>query len=185
MNRRNLLALLSRGLQACVAGAVAVPGLNYIFAGLRPSRAGARAFQRVARLQDLRSGQPLQVTIVGRKQDGWSVAEGQVLGRVWLIRGGDGNDADIHALTTVCPHMGCQIQLHSSKGNFLCPCHRAAFAMTGDPLRASETGERNHAPRAMDALECRVARDEDSGESWIEVKYEKFEPGLTKKLARA
>jgi quinol---cytochrome c reductase iron-sulfur subunit, bacillus type len=184
MNRRNMLAWLSRALQTCVAGAVVIPGLRYILPGLRTSRSGAGTFQRVARLQDLRPGQPLQVTIVGRKQDGWSVADSQVLGRVWLIRDADGNDSKIKAFTTVCPHMGCQIQLHPKGAGFVCPCHRATFGMAGSPLPASQTGERNHAPRAMDALECHVVRNDASGESWIEVKYEKFEPGLTKKVAR-
>lgn len=182
MNRRNLLAWLSRGLQASLAGAVAIPGLRYVVAGLRPSQSETATYQRVARLQDLRPGQPLRVAIVGRKQDGWSVADSQVLGRVWLVR--DGNDSDVKAFTSICPHMGCQIQLHHTEASFVCPCHRATFGMAGNPLPASQTGERNHAPRAMDALECKVVHDDASGEPWIEVKYETFEPGPTKKIAR-
>ena len=182
MNRRNLLAWLSRGLQASLASAVAIPGLRYIVAGLRPSQSEVGTYQRVARLQDLRPGQPLRGTIVGRKRDGWSVADGQVLGRVWLVR--DGDHSEVKAFTTICPHMGCQIQLHPTETGFICPCHRATFGMAGDPLPESRTGERNHAPRAMDALECQVVHDDVSQESWIEVKYETFESGPTKKVAR-
>jgi Rieske Fe-S protein len=80
--------------------------------------------------------------------------------------------------------MGCQIQLHPTETGFICPCHRATFGTAGDPLPESRTGERNHAPRAMDALECQVVHDDASQESSIEVKYETFEPGPTKRVAR-
>ena len=182
MNRRRLLVWLSRSLQACIAGAIAIPGLRYVLAGVHPTRSVASTHQRVARLQDLRPGHPLLVAIVGRKQDGWLLAESQVIGRAWLVRG-EGPDAQVQAFTSVCPHMGCQIQLHPKDTNFLCPCHRAAFGFEGERLTASQTGERNHAPRGMDALDCRIVKDEASGESWVEVRYEKFKPGLTQKIA--
>ncbi len=183
MNRRSLLAWLSTGLQACIAGAVAIPGVQYILGGLRPSRASQATHQRVARLADLRTGQPLQVVITGRKQDGWTLSDSEVVGRVWLVRS-DAAQPQVQAFNSLCPHMGCQIQLHAQSASFICPCHRAAFGKDGERLVASSTGERNHAPRGMDALECRIVQDEASGEAWVEVKYEKFEPGLTHKVAR-
>jgi Rieske Fe-S protein len=184
MNRRTLLAWLSYGMQACIAAAIAIPGMQYVLAGLRPGRKSQATHQRVARLADLRVGQPLQVAVMGRKQDGWTLADSQVVGRVWLVRS-DGPEPQVQAFTSVCPHMGCQIQLNAQATNFICPCHRAAFGRSGEPLPASQTGERNHAPRAMDSLDCQIVQDETSGESWVEVKYEKFEPGLTRKVVRA
>lgn len=183
MNRRSLLVGASRAMQACVAGAIAIPGVRYICSSLRPSRSAAATHQRVARLQDLRVGQPLQVAITGRKQDAWSLAETQVIGRVWLVRQ-DGAEPQVLAFNTICPHMGCQIQMHPKEKRFLCPCHRATFGLKGEKLADSHRSERNHAPRDMDSLDCRIVRDETSGESWVEVKYERFESGLTRKTAR-
>lgn len=182
MNRRRLLIWTSRALQACIASTIAIPGIRYIFASLRPSTTGASTHQRVARLQDLRVGQPLQVAVTGRKQDGWFLTASQVLGRVWLVRGEA--EGTVQAFTSVCPHMGCQIQIHPQGASFICPCHRAAFGLAGEPLPEKRTGERNHAPRGMDALDCRVVMDAESGDSWVEVKYDKFEPGLTQKVVR-
>lgn len=184
MNRRSLLAWLSFGLQACIAAAIAIPGVQYILAGLRPGRASQATHQRVARLADLRPGNPLQVAITGRKQDGWTLADSQVVGRVWLVRN-DAAEPQVQAFNALCPHMGCQIQLNSQSTSFICPCHRAAFGKDGERLAASSTGERNHAPRGMDSLDCRIVQDDTSGEAWVEVKYERFEPGLTRKVARA
>jgi Rieske Fe-S protein len=183
MNRRSLLVGASRALQACIAGAIAIPGVRYICSSLRSSKSPVTTHQRVARLQDLRIGQPLQVAITGRKQDGWSLAEMQVIGRIWLVRQ-EGKEPQVEAFNTICPHMGCQIQVHPKEIRFLCPCHRATFGLQGEKLADSDSSERNHAPRDMDALDCRIVQDESSGESWVEVKYERFESGLTKKIAR-
>lgn len=184
MNRRTLLSWLSYGLQACIAGAIAVPGVQYILAGLRPARRKQSAHQRVARLSDLRTDQPLQVAIMGKKQDGWTTAESQVVGRVWLVRS-EGPQPQVQAFTSLCPHMGCQVAWHAHTSNFVCPCHRAAFGKSGEPVPVGESGERNHAPRGLDALDCQIVRDDATGESWVEVQYEKFEPGLTHRVARA
>jgi menaquinol-cytochrome c reductase iron-sulfur subunit len=181
MNRRDLFAYVSRTLQACSASAIAIPGVRYLCASLRPSHSRDSTHQRLARLKDLQVGRPLQVAITGRKQDGWLLAESQVIGRVWLVRD-QADDTNVQAFTNLCPHMGCQIQLHPEGKSFICPCHRAAFGLAGERLPENHTGERNHAPREMDSLDCRVVHDDASGESWVEVKYEKFEPGLTKKV---
>jgi hypothetical protein len=37
----------------------------------------------------------------------------------------------------------------------------------------------------MDSLECRLVRDEGDDEWWVEVNYEQFEQGLTKKVCKA
>lgn len=186
MQRREALQWISRGLQAVTASVVAIPGMQYILGGLHPSKAAAATHQRVARLQDLRPGQPLQTAVVGRKQDGWTLQDSQVVGRVWLVRkdSGAGQPPQVQAFTSLCPHMGCQIQLHAKGTNFVCPCHRAAFGLDGAPKQAEHSGERSHAPRGMDDLDCRVVQDEASGELWVEVKYEKFETGLTRKVTR-
>src|SRR5690242_18253191 len=133
MNRRTLLAWLNRALQACIAAVVVVPGAQYIIAGLRPARNSKSTHQRVARLKDLPAGQPLQVAIMGRKQDAWTTSDSQVIGRVWLVRS-DSAEPVVQAFNSLCPHMGCQIQLAPQAASFVCPCHRAAFGKGGQRI---------------------------------------------------
>ena len=154
---------------------------------LLPSRGqnlrARRVVQRVARLVDLRPGRPLLVSITSRKQDAWTEYPLQVIGRVWLVRDSKA-EAHVRAFTAVCPHLGCTIQCGSDGRSFVCPCHRATFDSEGRRLRSSTPGQENHAPRDMDALACRVVRDEKTDEAWVEVTWEEFVPGLRRKVTK-
>lgn len=45
-----------------------------------------------------------------------------------------GTPDDFIALSSVCPHLGCQVHWQASQDRFFCPCHNGAFSSTGDPL---------------------------------------------------
>ena len=45
---------------------------------------------------------------------------------------GDGADAFI-ALSSVCPHLGCQVHWEPQNDRFFCPCHNGAFDAQGHP----------------------------------------------------
>lgn len=189
MKRREVLKWISRGLGTATAAVVAAPGVRYIL-GTQQAEGAESTFQRVARLSELRPGATVPASILGQRRDGWMVEPNQVIGRVWLTRRdqsdaeGDPSTADVVAFTSVCPHMGCQVQLDEKRGHFVCPCHRAAFGLDGKRRRDPD-GAANHAPRGMDNLDCRVVQDEQTEEWWVEVKYEKFEPGLTGRVPKA
>ncbi|NQV26029.1 MAG: ubiquinol-cytochrome c reductase iron-sulfur subunit [Rhodopirellula sp.] len=48
--------------------------------------------------------------------------------------GNDGVEADFVALSSVCPHLGCQVHWESNNSRFFCPCHNGAFNKVGEPL---------------------------------------------------
>jgi nitrite reductase/ring-hydroxylating ferredoxin subunit len=54
---------------------------------------------------------------------------GKVEGVV-VNRGG----GDFLALSAVCTHLGCILQLDQAAGRLDCPCHRAAFGLAGEVL---------------------------------------------------
>lgn len=185
MQRRNFLTWVSRSLGTCAAALVAVPGVQHIRSMLRPDPAATSMRRRLVRWKDLRPGEPALFPIVGERRDAWHVQPQEVIGRVWLVRREEGEAPGancVTAFTSLCPHMGCQVRKQGKGEGFVCPCHRAAFALNGQPT--AQGSEKNHAPRGLDELTCEVVRDE-AGESWVEVEYERFETGLTHKVARA
>jgi menaquinol-cytochrome c reductase iron-sulfur subunit len=113
------------------------------------------------------------------------------VGRVWLVRSGDATEASdagqvaVQAFNSVCPHMGCQIQAQVSNRGFVCPCHRASFGSDGSRQVDSRSGDQNHAPRDMDSLVCRIVQDPETGDAWVEVKFEKFQLGLESRVVRS
>lgn len=188
MNRRRMLQWLSGMIATACSAVVAVPGVAYVFATVRRREASGATVRRVTPLDVLRPGQPVAMAISGSRQDAWTLYPEELIGRVWLVRKTDEKtpaaESQVEAFTTVCPHLGCEVQENAGGKGFYCPCHKAKFDTSGARVSSKQLGKHNPAPRGLDSLECRVVQDEQSGEWWVEVKYEKFEYGLTKKIAK-
>lgn len=62
--------------------------------------------------------------------------------RVAITRRGDG-EADFIALSSTCPHLGCQVHWEANNDRYFCPCHNGAFDAEGRPTegppKADET----------------------------------------------
>jgi len=51
---------------------------------------------------------------------------------------------DFIALSSTCPHLGCQVHWEAKEGRFLCPCHQGVFdrdgnAIAGPPAAAGQS----------------------------------------------
>jgi len=72
----------------------------------------------------------------------WLAPAGQ---KIVITRLGDaGSDADFIALSSVCPHLGCQVHWESQNNRFFCPCHNGAFdargkSISGPPYDAGQS----------------------------------------------
>src|SRR5262245_45368901 len=113
MQRRNFLIWVSRSLAALVGALVAVPGIEHIRNTLRAGASAPNTRRRVVRWKDLRPGEPAQFPIIGERRDAWHVQPREVIGRVWLVRrqeAGTPEASGVTAFTSLCPHMGCQVQ---------------------------------------------------------------------------
>lgn len=137
MNRRSLLKWTSRIIGWTCALVVAIPGVSFITAPLRRRSSSGAITQRVAKLKNLRVGEPTQVAITGSRQDAWVHYDEEVVGRAWIVRETDDAVAPeatrVKAFSSVCPHLGCAVQFNAERG-FNCPCHKAFFELTGQPV---------------------------------------------------
>ncbi|MFO0811367.1 MAG: Rieske (2Fe-2S) protein [Gemmataceae bacterium] len=65
--------------------------------------------------------------------------------KVTLTRRGDAGTADdFLALSSTCPHLGCQVHWEPQNNRFFCPCHNGAFdpagnATAGPPAEARQS----------------------------------------------
>lgn len=59
-------------------------------------------------------------------------------------RGNAGTAEDFLALSSTCPHLGCQVHWEPQNNRFFCPCHNGVFdptgkATAGPPAEARQT----------------------------------------------
>lgn len=119
---------------AMAGGLAASYGTFAAMAGrfLYPASADATAWQFVAAVADIADG----ASLTFRTPHGERVAIAR--------RGGTGTVADFVALSSTCPHLGCQVHWEPQNSRFFCPCHNGAFdpsgrAIAGPPFEAKQS----------------------------------------------
>lgn len=172
--RRAFLTRAINGLGALFASVLSFPAVVYLL-DPRNRSAATSDFKEVAKLNDLPTGTPVAATVRSARRDAWTLHSEDVIGRVWLIRQSDNT---VLAFTTICPHLGCSINLSSDATRFVCPCHNGAFHLSGELVAEGELGRPNPPPRGMDPLESRTV------EGTVLVKYENFLQGLHERVRK-
>ena len=118
-NRRGFLEAAS-GL-AMAGGLVAGYGTFLAYAGryLYPADSTKTAWMFVKDIKSMKVGESMPY----RMPTGASIV---------VTRQGEGEDADAFlALSSTCPHLGCQVQWEPQNDRFFCPCHNGVFDPTG------------------------------------------------------
>ena len=163
-------------LLAIVCGGLATlpPVLAGVWMFLDPlrRRGAAATFLPVTDLASVPDdGIPRQFAVVADRVDAWTGFAAEPIGAVYLRRE-KGSDT-VEALSATCPHAGCFVEIESQERCFRCPCHNSKFTLDGGMVAPSPS------PRAMDGLECQVAKN---GE--VAVKWQNFYTGIAEKVAR-
>jgi len=151
-NRRSFLKWVVNGLGAIFAVILGAPAVMYLVdaRNRKPRESGFRPVEGV-NLAELEVGQVKQGLIRDIRRDAWTLHPSDVIGRVWVVKEGPAADA-LDVFTTVCPHLGCSINLSTLGAQpvgFLCPCHNAEFNLDGTKVEGRAS---NPAPRGMDKL---------------------------------
>ncbi|MCK6473220.1 MAG: Rieske (2Fe-2S) protein [Planctomycetes bacterium] len=119
--RRGFLGSLSS--LAMAGGLAAGYGTFGCFAAryLYPAHAAATGWMFVCEVGRIAPGEALAYKL----PDGAKV----VIAR----QGSSGAAEDFVALSSVCPHLGCQVHWEGQNSRFFCPCHNGTFDPSGNP----------------------------------------------------
>ncbi len=67
---------------------------------------------------------------------------------ITITRMGESGDVtDFIALSSVCPHLGCQVHWEANNNRFFCPCHNGAFDATGKAIAGPPKGANQSLPK--------------------------------------
>jgi len=127
--------------RASSLGMLAGLGASYGTAGmfaaryLYPAKPRAKAWMYVARVADIAVGGSLSYSTPGGE-------------RVAIARQGQGGSVeDFVALSSTCPHLGCQVHWESQHSRFFCPCHNGTFDKSGKGTGGPPGEARQSLPR--------------------------------------
>ena len=168
-DRRTVLKVIGSVVGAGAAALVGVPAIGVLVHPISSDTVrGATGFVPVADAGAIpEDGTPRKVAVVVQEpRDAWNKLPPTEVGAIYLRKQGGA----VVAYSTVCPHLGCGIDLSADKSTFTCPCHESAFGLDG-----SVSG--GPSPRPLDTLETRL-RD-----GRVEVRYTTFKSGTPEKVA--
>ena len=140
-DRRTFLEKTSKGAMAAGLvggyGGLGAVALRYLY----PARPEELAWQYVIELREIQVGEslfyegPSGETINIARQERNGVAE------------------DFVALSSTCPHLGCQVRWESQNNRFFCPCHNGVF----DPSGVATSGPPADAGQQLASYPLKVA----------------------------
>lgn len=162
-DRRTALKAIVVGGSAVFGGVIAAPAATVALAPVLTQGQGSDKWVRVARLADLKDGEPRRTAVISEVIDGFTRYARENLGAVWLMRNRD----EVRALSVTCPHLGCGVEKADS--GFGCPCHTSAFDASGKRTAGP-------APRDMDPVDTRVVGD--GADRVVEVRFKKYRQGI-------
>ena len=148
-DRRRLLGYalplaMTGGLAASASGFVTVAG-KFLY----PSNADALGWQFVKPLKNWMVGESVIYVAPSRL-------------KVVIARLKETDEAESFiALSSVCPHLGCQVHWESHKDRFFCPCHAGSFDAEGKPLEGP--------PKAANQELTRFPLQIENGSLFVEV----------------
>lgn len=121
-------------------------------------------FASVPGFEGVSIGEPADLRFPYTKTDAYLVEH--VVEDAWVIKH---SATSATVFSPICPHMGCRYEWDGGTQQFVCPCHGSVFSITGEVLAGP-------APRPLDTLPYKI----ENGA--LEVKWERFEPGIAKKV---
>jgi Rieske Fe-S protein len=118
-DRRTFLEKASKGAMAAGLvggyGGLGAIALRYLY----PARPDERSWQFVAEVDTIAVGESLL----------YEGPSGETVNIARQRR--EGGTGDFVALSSTCPHLGCQVRWEGQHGRFFCPCHNGIFDPTG------------------------------------------------------
>lgn len=121
-DRRSFLEKTSKGAMAAGLiggyGGLGAIALRYLY----PARPADVSWQFVAEAETIAVGQSLR----------YQAPAGETVNIARQSR--EGGTQDFIALSSTCPHLGCQVRWESQNNRFFCPCHNGVFDPSGKAI---------------------------------------------------
>ena len=83
---------------------------------------------------------PVQSRPGARTSISWRTARGAIVSSEGQkVAGYRDEDGELHAVSTRCTHLGCQVAWNAAERTWDCPCHGSRFSVDGEILSGPAT----------------------------------------------
>jgi menaquinol-cytochrome c reductase iron-sulfur subunit len=158
--RRSFITVLMAVGGAVVGAALAVPLLRFAFYPVfaQTTQTSWSSLGPLGSFQSLAA--PMRMIVKVTQVDGWRASASRNV--VYVTKGSrQGSIGGMEVLSSICPHLGCEVAWNAAQGRFFCPCHGSVFAADGARISGP-------APRGMDTLPIKTQGGD------LQVRYEYF-----------
>ena len=165
-SRRRFLSIATTAIGGVIGAVLTVPLIRYVFfpVGRRIVSDTADAIDVLDEKALKPGASPTRVEITASGvRNAWGVADDVALGAAWVRKTESG---ELHALSSVCPHLGCAIDYEPARSVYTCPCHKSAFQIDGKKISGP-------AKRGLDRLDATVE------EGRVKVTWRRFRPDVS------
>lgn len=131
-NRRGFMKAATLALGGAVGVVLAVPLVRYFLfpVGRKVVSSSGEPVDVMPAAALVPGAPPVQVAIVAAEQrDAWGTRDKVAVGSAWVSKDEAGK---VTAFSGQCPHLGCAVSFDGGAGVYRCPCHKSAFARTGE-----------------------------------------------------
>lgn len=170
-DRRGFVAIAAGAIGAIVAAVPVLAGLRVFIDPITRTSTRTKSGEkiRVATLDAMPEiGKVYRFPVVTTREDKWNTYEASPIGAVFLRR--TSADQDPVAFTSVCPHLGCSVDIKGE--TFKCPCHNSTWTIDGERINP----ESCPSPRDLDELKVEVKGNE------VFVAYKRFRGGIEEQV---
>jgi Rieske Fe-S protein len=165
-HRRRFMTYCTEILLAGLSLLVAIPAIGYLLAPLWKREGAEAGFIDMGRLADLPIGEWRLLALEMVHQDGWKKAKFRH--SLWVRRKA-ASDQEVTVLSPICPHLGCPINWHPDRSQFVSPCHGGVFDAEGRYIAGPP-------PRSMDPIEFQVRAGR------LLVRWQEFKIGVAQRV---
>jgi menaquinol-cytochrome c reductase iron-sulfur subunit len=156
VSRRSFLGVLLGFGTVVMGAALSIPLIRFALHPLLTKTTGIN-WSDVGKIDEFTSSnQPVKKLITVEQVDGWRKIVSEKA--IYIL---PPKDEKLRVLSPICPHLGCSIPWVEAKGQFICPCHTAVFAIDGTRISGPS-------PRSMDDLEFKIE------DGTLKVRYQYF-----------
>ena len=138
ISRRDFIKLTTAAVGTVIGAAIGLPAIDYV---IDPALKAAKtdAWVPLGKLSAFEIGTPTPANFNRSTINGWEKSVNSY--GVFVLRK---SETEVLVLSNKCTHLGCHVNWHADKGEYVCPCHDAQFSIDGVVLGGPP-------PRPLDA----------------------------------